>query len=163
MPVVRLSNMRYAAAVQVLVLVVAPGLLVGQVQQEASEVATAAFRALDTAEKRWHRAKPAEYEFSIEVRCFCVGIVSPPPRFRVIGDKPTALPPVPPRASETYDHFNTIDKLFVRIRETIQRGQHKAVVSYDDNLGYPVVADLDPRDRVFDDELFFRVHNFSER
>ena len=155
--------MRFVASAQVLALFIASGSLFGRVEQVVPAPATAAVRDLNAAEQRWRKSRPEEYEFSIEVRCFCVGIVSAPPRYRVSGERPSAVPPVPPRASETYEHFNTVDKLFVRIRQTIQRGEHKVAVSYHESLGYLIVADLDPRDRVFDDELFFRIHNFSAR
>jgi hypothetical protein len=37
------------------------------------------------------------------------------------------------------------------------RSPFKMVVSYDENFGYPLQADLDPRHDIVDDELFFRV------
>jgi hypothetical protein len=39
-------------------------------------------------------------------------------------------------------------------------GRYKIAVHYDSELGYPVVADLDPQREGADDELFFRVTNF---
>jgi hypothetical protein len=35
------------------------------------------------------------------------------------------------------------------------------VVSYDENFGYPLQADLDPKQDIVDDELFFRVTAFK--
>jgi hypothetical protein len=46
------------------------------------------------------------------------------------------------------------------------RGQFKSTVGYDPDLGFPVSADLDPAEHVFDDELKLRVIDFrlvSER
>ena len=67
-----------------------------------------------------------------------------------------------PSSQRVYDHYNTIDKLFAAIRRAIAFGGHKIAVEYDADLGFPSKADLDPRERTADDELFFKVTGFRK-
>ena len=64
-------------------------------------------------------------------------------------------------SQKVYDHFNTVEKLFAAIRGTFSRGRNKMVVQYHADLGYPLVADLDPNADVADDELFLMVTDFK--
>jgi hypothetical protein len=82
------------------------------------------------------------------------------PRFRVVAGVSHALHEFDPHAQRVYESFGTVDNLFVAIRGRLSRGQYKAVVQYDPEYGYPVVADMDPREEVLDDELYFRVTEF---
>ena len=122
-----------------------------------------AMRDLFLAERRWDMRRPSRYEFGVEIRCFCVGLVTPPPRFVVLDGAPSALDRQPGEPSRLYQSFDTIDELFQRIRAAIKSGEHKIAVVYDADLGYPRVADLDPLERTVDDELYFRVVDFTVR
>jgi len=115
---------------------------------------------LGNARQRWAAHKPASYEFTIEVRCFCVGIAKTPPTFRVKADKSTAVTELPGQSDRLYDHYNTVEKLFIAIDRSLTRGRDKSTVTYNEDLGFPEKADLDPLRNVFDDELYLRVTNF---
>jgi hypothetical protein len=67
-----------------------------------------------------------------------------------------------PSSQRVYEHYNTIDKLFAAIRRAITFGEYKIAVEYDADLGFPSKADVDPRERVGDDELFFKVTGFRK-
>jgi hypothetical protein len=58
-------------------------------------------------------------------------------------------------------HYDTIDAIFDVIDGVMARSPDKADIQFDDRYGFPVVADLDPRFRMFDDELFIRVIDFK--
>jgi hypothetical protein len=111
--------------------------------------------ALADAEARWRARKPKAYEFSLEVRCFCSGLAETPRRFAVTDGERS------PFSQGVYDHYNTVEKLFAVIRDSFSRGRSKMVVEYHADLGYPMLADLDPSAEVEDDELFLRVTDFK--
>ena len=136
-------------------------------------VATAAARgqnleiekALVTAEGMWAAKRPAAYEFTIQVSCFCP-LPKPPPTFSVRNGVATLLTkPDDPRLSNSsysfYARFNTMEKLFTTLRDHLRQQPTSMVVRYDPQLGYPVSAEIDVNKMVFDDELSFRVSNFK--
>jgi hypothetical protein len=118
--------------------------------------------ALDEAEAQWRRQQPPAYEFSIEVRCFCPGLLQRQVSFRVTRGKVQPLEELEPASQRLYEHYNTVDKLFAAIQRAIMFGGHKIAVEYDADLGFPSKADLDPRERVADDELSFKVTAFRK-
>ena len=115
---------------------------------------------LDTARQKWESRKPSSYEFTIEVRCFCVGIAKTAPTFRVVVGKPSAVGELVEESRRFYDRYNTVDKLFAAIERSLATGRDRSSVQYDGGFGFPISANLDPRRDVFDDELYFRVTNF---
>jgi hypothetical protein len=116
--------------------------------------------ALAEAEARWQARKPAAYEFTIEVRCECSGQVRRPPGFRVAGTEAKPLQEMDAASRRFYDHYSTVEKLFAAIHRSITAGGYGIQVRYDPELGYPIVADLDPQRMVKDDELILRVTKF---
>lgn len=117
--------------------------------------------ALADAEALWRARKPKSYEFAVEVRCFCPDLAKTPPRFAVTDGEPRSLQQLESFSQKTYDYFNTVEKLFAAIRGRFARGRNKMVVQYHADLGYPLVADLDPNADIADDELFLRVSDFK--
>ena len=82
----------------------------------AATLVLAFVKALVTAEGMWAAKKPAAYEFTIQVSCFCP-LPKPPPTYRVrIGVATLLTMPDDPRLSSSsysfYARFNTIEKLF---------------------------------------------------
>jgi hypothetical protein len=118
--------------------------------------------ALAQAEARWQKVRPVSYEFDVEVRCFCIGLIRKPVSFRVTGAAVRPLQDLQPDARRTYGYYETVEKLFTAIRHSLTRGQFKVSIEYDPNLGYPIKADLDPKENVSDDELFFKVTGFRK-
>jgi hypothetical protein len=115
---------------------------------------------LAKAQASWQARRPAAYEFTIEVRCFCPGIAKVPPSFRVVGSESSPVGELEAPSQRFYQSYNTIEKVFAAIERSLAHGQYKSTVQYDDKLGFPVVADLDPRRETADDELHLRVINF---
>ena len=117
--------------------------------------------ALREAEARWQSRGPKSYEFTIEVQCFCGGLTRTPIRFAVVNGEPRSLQELQPAAQKIFDHYNTVEKLFTAIRRALSFGGFKVAVQYHADLGYPVVADLDPGRYVADDELVLKVTDFK--
>jgi hypothetical protein len=116
--------------------------------------------ALAGAEATWDAKKPAAYEFTIEVRCFC-RLSRKPPSFRVADGQSVPIRELDAEVLTTYQSYDSIDKLFTVLRRIATMGPHKMAVKYDGELGYPVSADIDLKQRVKDDELMFRVSGFK--
>ena len=139
------------------VLLLACSLSVGSEQEQA----LSPYAALADAEARWKARKPKAYEFAVEVRCFCPGLATKPLRFAVTDGEPRLLESLGSFSPRVYDHYNTVEKLFAAIRGSFSQGRYKTVVQYHADLGYPLVADLNPSADVEDDELFLRVTDFK--
>jgi hypothetical protein len=161
---VRSVSMRRTRAVGIALLVVVsplaglafsagPGAGVDQPNQDPAA-------ALAKAETLWRERRPATYEFTLAVQCFCPGLLKEPPSFRVTGGEAKALEPLRPLSERVYGTYNNVEKLFAAIRHAMSFGQYRIAVTYNDKLGYPVAASLDPRREVADEELSFRVWDF---
>jgi len=120
-----------------------------------------ALEALAQAEARWQQRKPPVYEFGVEVRCYCPGLLQTPVMFEVRGTEVRPLQDLKPGERRTYGYYETVEKLFAAIRRALTRGQYKVAIEYDSELGYPVRAEVDPARNVADDELSFKVSGFS--
>jgi hypothetical protein len=135
------------------VLLLACSLTAGSAQERALSPEA----ALADAEARWRARQPKAYEFAVDVRCFCPGLVRTPPGFAVTDGVPRSLHELELFSQRVYDHYTAIEKLFATIRGSLSRGRSKMVVQYHADLGYPLVAELDPNADVMDDELFLRL------
>ena len=116
--------------------------------------------ALQKAEATWARSKPKTYQFTVEVRCFCP-VAARPVSFRVSGEKSELLDSLDDLTWNTYESYGSIDKLFVALDRVAAAKPFKMAVNYDRVLGYPIQADLDPREDTKDDELYLRVTAFK--
>jgi hypothetical protein len=77
--------------------------------------------ALTEAEAMCEEHKPASYEFTIEVRCFC-RLSRRPPSFRVTDGQPVLIRAIDAGAQGTYESYNTIEKLFGVLRRIATMG-----------------------------------------
>ena len=117
---------------------------------------------LARAEARWQKMKPSAYEFDVEVRCFCPGVMEKAVTFRVRGTDVQPAQELAADARRTYGYYETVEKLFAAIRRSLAAGQYKVDITYDPDLGYPTKAAIDPKQYVADDELYFRVTRFRK-
>ena len=116
--------------------------------------------ALAKAEATWSHKKPAAYEFTIDVRCYCA--LSPaPPSFRVKAGVATAISELTATRRQEYEFFDSIEKLFAILDRSLARKPEKMAVEFEPVLGYPVWAAIDPRKDTYDDELTFTILNFK--
>ena len=115
---------------------------------------------LQAARTKWQQRQPSVYEFTLEARCFCIGIAKVPPTFRVRNGEPSTLTELGQDSATFYSRRDTIDKLFAALEWSLNQGQDNSIVRYDEEFGYPLVAELDPHRREVDDEVVLRVTNF---
>jgi len=115
---------------------------------------------LQAARAKWQQRQPSAYEFTLEARCFCIGIAKTPPTFRVRNGEPSTLTELDRDSVTFYSRRDTIDKLFAAIEWSLNRGQDNSIVRYDEEFGYPLLVELDPQRSEADDELALRVTNF---
>lgn len=111
--------------------------------------------ALDAAVSRWLVSRPAAYEFSLNLRCFCPLPREPVP-YHVQGDRALPLADVS-RGSFALSHYGTVEELFEVIAATMDRRPDEFSVSFDDTFGHPVAFEADPARHVFDEELGFEA------
>lgn len=137
-----------------LALLLAPSHIQGSNQEKGLRA------ALADAQRKWEEGRPSAYEFTVDIRCFCGGLVRTAPRFRVIDGEPEAITELSAESQKLYSYFNTVEKLFGAIDRSLSRGQYKSTVKYDQQLGFPLSADLDPERLVKDEELYVRVSGF---
>ena len=113
------------------------------------------------AEALWAAKKPAAYQFSLRVVCFCPEVVNPQ-AFRVTGGVSVPVTPlsdVPRR--RLYDHYDSVEKLFKVIRQNLATAPFKISAQFDPALGYPISFDVDGKATIADDELSLAVSDFK--
>lgn len=119
------------------------------------------FQALLDAEARWRAHGPLSYEFTIQVRCFCV--FGPDPfSYRVTNGQSQPLGETTENRLRAAKYYGTAEALFGLVRNAFSRGGFKVEVTYDPDTGFPMVADLDPRQYTMDDETRFTVSGFRK-
>ena len=136
--------------------------LIGQTAAQVPPKPAAPAAALAAAEAKWKANKPAAYEFTIEVICFCPPPLGQNPQvFRVTNGVPARVGASDPQVARAYDNFDTIEELFAVIKRFTSGYGIRINVKYDAELGFPVAADLDQAENMADDELRFNVTNFK--
>ena len=116
--------------------------------------------ALKKAEALWAAKKPATYEFTVALGCFCA-LPPSPPAFRVTNGVAMPVGTLADEHRRTLSNLDTVDKQFNRLREVLARKPYKIAVQFDTQWGYPVSADIDMVQHIADDEWTLRVTNFK--
>lgn len=116
---------------------------------------------LSGARKRWASHGIEEYEFTFQARCFCRQEFLRPVRFRVGEGGSVLLTKIDELAREYFEKYNTVEKLFEFVESAIDRNAYELNVTYDAELGYPRSADVDYERMMKDEELRFRVTEFT--
>lgn len=111
---------------------------------------------------RWEKAGLEDYSFIYDQLCFCA-FTGP---HRVTVEDGTVVDVIRLPGSMTVgstepDYFPTIDDLFDRLRDAAERDPVKFDISYDEELGYPVRADVDISEQIVDEEYSFEVRELE--
>lgn len=111
------------------------------------------------SEDRWDARGPSDYTFIFRQRCEC--LVTEPVLVTVRNDDvvdvvalPGTTPPIGPLDPAA---FLTIDEMFARLRAIAEDDPARFDVWFDDELGYPTHAIVDPSTRIADDEFEWEV------
>lgn len=111
----------------------------------------------------WQRSALDSYAYTLEQSCYCAA----PPRARVYVadgeviavhdlDRATWLP------AEQLRLFSSIDRLFELIDALIAEQPDSLLVVLDKRLGYPAKVEINPRYRLADDEINFKISAFKK-
>ncbi len=134
--------------------------------QASCSAITGAESDLERARARWTSQRPAAYDYTLRLSCFCGGEVTRAVVIAVRGNLVESRTyadngtPVPAQFNST---FPTIDGMFDTIQTAFDHNAARVDVSYDPALGYPATIDLDGSVRVADDESSYTLSNFHVR
>jgi hypothetical protein len=110
----------------------------------------------------WIGRNLRSYRFTLQLGCFCAPTSIQPVVIEVRNGAPTSVKtlagdPVDPA---TFDRYETIEKLFTAIQNTLDARGRVVDAAYDPSLGFPASAFLDPLPMAADDELSISVTDF---
>jgi Family of unknown function (DUF6174) len=127
---------------------------------------TEAISNLTTARQRWEAARPAAYDYTLGISCFCGGEITRPVIVVVNGDIV---------ASRNYADtgetvgapfsasFPSIDGLFDALVQANSRKPAVLDATYHPSLGYPTHVSIDFAANTADDEMQYTITNFHAR
>jgi hypothetical protein len=119
-----------------------------------------------TARARWRAHHPGTYAYTLERSCFCGPPVTSPVVIEVSGDAVQSrryAETGEPVDAQLADAFPPIDGLFDIIEGAAQGGAARLVATYDPSLGYPMQIEIDYLANAADDEVTYRVRDFTTR
>ena len=115
--------------------------------------------------RKWAAAGISNYQFTYEKSCFC----GPPETDEVLI---TVLDDVIDTVMKTSDNslvdpslhprFHRVGDLFLEIQNAINKQAARLSVSYDENLGYPTLINIDFSLSIADEELTIRTRNLFQ-
>jgi hypothetical protein len=118
------------------------------------------------ARKRWEDNRPASYEFTLSIGCFCGPEIRRPVIVAVSGTSVvsrTYADNGTPYSGPSASSFPSIDGLLDIIAEARSRTTSRVEATYDGTLGYPVSAYIDHIIMAADDEIGYSVSSFRVR
>ncbi|MEO7456430.1 MAG: DUF6174 domain-containing protein [Gemmatimonadaceae bacterium] len=119
---------------------------------------------LTAARLRWNSTRPAKYEYTLTISCFCA--FSRPVTVTVDGTtvvSRTYADDGTPFTSSFAASFPTIDGLFDIVADAISRKAATLESSYDPVTGIPLTVTIDYVVNAADDEVSYRATNFKLR
>ncbi|MDB4891005.1 MAG: hypothetical protein JWL61_2860 [Gemmatimonadetes bacterium] len=134
--------------------------------QASCSAITGAESDFERARARWTSQRPAAYDYTLRLSCFCGGEVTRAVvivvrgnlvESRTYADDGTGVP------AQFTGAFPTIDGMFDTIQNAFDHHSARVAVTYDPALGYPVSIALDGAINVADDETSYTLSNFHVR
>jgi hypothetical protein len=122
------------------------------------------FEALASARAKWESAGYSHYTYLYRLSCFCPPQLLETARVSVSDGQVTAVylmdsdAPAPP---DTYDMYDTIDGLFVRLERDLANDPAVFEVTYDGAAGYPTSAQVDISEQIADEEYSFTASDLA--
>lgn len=120
-------------------------------------------RDLAQAEAKWMALRPAQYEFTLEVFCFCGPDIRRPVTFRVALGHAAPRGQLNQTARQFFEKYKTVDRLFSFLHAMWEQNPAKVAVKYDRKLGYPKSMAIDYNAQTKDDEFYLKVIHFKPR
>lgn len=137
---------------------------IASINASAGTDLAAAARQLQVAESRWQQHKPEHYAYTLQRSCFCPPDAIKPVEIRVFRGKvqqATVLPDGTPLPAERQDTALTIDDLFAKVQDAIDRKAASLEVTYDPQYGFPTRISIDYERMMADEELSLSASDFK--
>jgi len=134
--------------------------------QAGCSAITGAESDFERARSKWISLRPASYDYTLTLSCYCGGEVTRAVVIVVRGDVVESRTyadngaVVPAQFNST---FPTIDGMFEEIEDGFDHDFARVDVSYDPALGYPVSIAFDGSVQIADDESWYTLTNFHVR
>ena len=115
---------------------------------------------ISAEEKKWRDQGIEDYEFTLQISCFCIREYTLPKRIVVENNQVISVDGTP--FEELNDSsFRTIDGFFNYIRETRERNPEEENITYDPKLGYPTYIYFDISYSIADEEIGYTISDLS--
>ena len=115
---------------------------------------------ISVEEKKWREQGIEDYEFTLQISCFCIREYTLPKRIVVENNQVISVDGTP--YEELNDSsFRTIDGFFNYIRETRERNPEEENITYDPKLGYPTYIYFDISYMIADEEIGYTISDLS--
>jgi hypothetical protein len=121
-------------------------------------------RELEQQRQQWQSSGAGSYRYELLVRCFCGPPLTEPVVIEVHNGVAVSVTHATTGASidpASFSQFNTIDKLFGIIAESVDQGADDISVMYHPTLGYPIGINIDEIKRAVDDEVSYTVRTLE--
>lgn len=127
---------------------------------------TQAVSDLARARQRWEAGRPAAYDYTLRISCFCGGEITQPVVI-VVRDNTVESRKYADTGEIVSEQWNSsfpsIDGLFDLVTSANARNAASLVAAYDASLGYPMSISIDYVANVADDEIAYTVTSFHAR
>ena len=115
--------------------------------------------------EKWAAQGITHYSFNLIVGCFCAFRNQMPLAIEVKDGKMVSIVDNAGQSvdqfAETFDKYNTVEKLFSATEAAQNGGAEKTTVEYDPDKGYPQSVFIDYIEKAVDDEITLTVSNFT--
>ena len=123
-----------------------------------SSPASPAQAELDRHRTLWEANRSGDYAFEYRPVCFCVREFVQPVEVKVgngVVESVTYIESGESAATNGFPFYHTIDGLFDKIQDAIDREAARLTVSYDPEIGYPTSVSIDYALNIADEEFSF--------
>jgi len=119
-------------------------------------------KTLEAAKARWEANKLSDYQYIVQVTCFCPDEYTQPVQVRVQNGRFFNAEGSQKAVSENYiQQFGTVEALFGYLETAYQEGADEIVVDYDPTYGVPLRFSIDQIKEAVDDEMSLSVTEFQ--
>ena len=111
--------------------------------------------------ERWRAQGIASYSYVVQQSCFCPSSVTEPLRVTVRQGEVVAVAEAATLAPRAVDRSRalTVEDLFARVEDALDRGAAGLSVTYHPERGYPTSISIDYDERAIDEEISFAARD----
>jgi hypothetical protein len=118
----------------------------------------------ETPRAVWAAQEIDSYRFDLTIGCFCIREMTRPVTIEVVDGQVSSITYIDDGTAADplfFEGFATIDQLFERLAEKEAQNPVLFDVTYDQELGIPLDAEIDVSEQMADEELWLTVRNFE--